>query len=175
MVGSIQYAPRRSCWGATVEVWLTADPSRLSEVTGRHLDVLHKLGIHWQLPDADAALPPADLIVDALVGYSLRGAPTGSAATMVQAANRHTAPVLSLDIPTGVDATSGEVHKPAIRATATLTLALPKTGLREPTARAQVGELYLGDIGVPPSLYALPSLHLNVDPPFARSDLVRIW
>jgi len=60
--------------------------------------------------------------------------------------------VLALDVPSGVDGTSGIVFDPAIRATATMTLAPPKAGLRIPAAQVQVGELYLADISVPPTL-----------------------
>jgi NAD(P)H-hydrate epimerase len=75
----------------------------------------------------------------------------------------------------GIDTTTGTVHDPAIRATATMTLALPKEGLRAAGIKAQVGELYLADISVPPQLYAEPALGLDVGPIFAESDIVRIW
>ena len=55
-----------------------------------------------------------------------------------------------------------------------MTLALPKEGLRAPGAEAQVGELYLADIGVPPSLYAGPSLGLTVGNIFAASEIIRL-
>jgi len=76
-------------------------------------------------------------------------------------------------VPSGIDATTGAASAVSIRATATVTLALPKQGLR--LARECVGELYLADIGVPPALYARPGLDLDVGPLFAQSDLVRIW
>ena len=66
------------------------------------------------------------------------------------------------------------VFEPAIRAAATMTLALPKAGLRAPRVRANVGELYLADISVPPALYAQPTLALNVGPLFAEADIIRI-
>jgi NAD(P)H-hydrate repair Nnr-like enzyme with NAD(P)H-hydrate epimerase domain len=53
-------------------------------------------------------------------------------------------PVLSLDVPSGVDTATGEVYEPAIEANATLTLALPKVGLRAAEGRPHVGDLYLG-------------------------------
>jgi hypothetical protein len=58
--------------------------------------------------------------------------------------------------------------------TGTLTLALPKEGLRAPGVDRQVGELYLADISVPPSLYAEPALGLNVGYLFAESDIIRL-
>ena len=86
--------------------------------------------------------------------------------------NAHAAPVLSLDVPSGIDAGSGRVFDPAVRATATLTLALPKVGLREPAAENFVGDLYLADIGVPPQLYAAPALGLEIGPIFAAGDIL---
>jgi len=55
-----------------------------------------------------------------------------------------------------------------------MTFALPKEGLRVPGVEAQVGELYLADISVPPLLYAGPALDLNVGNLFAQSDIVRL-
>ncbi len=72
-----------------------------------------------------------------------------------------------------MDATSGDVHESTVRAMATLTLALPKTGLVSGPSRAHVGELYLADIGVPRQLYA----EIDLPDPgalFAESDLVRL-
>ena len=53
-------------------------------------------------------------------------------------------------------------------------LALPKKGLRGPGVEAYVGELYLADIGVPPSLYNKPELGLDVGSIFATGDIVRL-
>jgi NAD(P)H-hydrate epimerase len=112
--------------------------------------------------------------VDGVIGYSLKGSPEGPAADLIHWANGQDAPVLSLDVPSGVDAETGVALDPAIRASATLTLALPKEGLRAPDAERYVGELYLADIGVPPSLYSRPPLGLSVGPIFAESDLLRL-
>ena len=79
--------------------------------------------------------------------------------------------MLSLDAPSGLDTTSGEAHSTAIRATATMTLALPKKGL---DGSELVGELYLADIGVPPELYDNPGLELAVGALFAREEIVRV-
>ena len=82
--------------------------------------------------------------------------------------------MLALDVPSGIDTTSGTAFDPAIRATATMTLALPKVGLRAQGVEAYVGELYLADISVPPSLYAEPALALEVGPLFAESEILRL-
>jgi NAD(P)H-hydrate epimerase len=104
----------------------------------------------------------------------LQGAPRAAAADLIRWANRQRAPVLALDAPSGVDTTTGTVHDPAIQATATMTLALPKEGLRAAGVREHVGELYLADISVPPALYAGPGLGVDVGPIFAQSEIVRL-
>ena len=81
---------------------------------------------------------------------------------------------MALDAPSGIDTTTGTVFDPAIRATATMTLALPKEGLRAPGVEERVGELYLADISVPPALYREPALELEVGPIFAESDVIRL-
>jgi NAD(P)H-hydrate epimerase len=109
-----------------------------------------------------------------VIGYSLRGAPRGAAADLIRWANAQSAPILALDAPSDVDAAAGTVFEPVITATATMTLALPKAGLRVPGVEEHVGELYLADISVPPELYAAPPLELSVGHLFAASDIIRI-
>jgi len=92
---------------------------------------------------------------------------------MIRLANGSDAPVLALDVPSGIG--TGTAHEPSINAAATMTLDLPKEGLRSEAARGKVGELYLADIGVPPSLYEHPPLSLDVGPVFARGDILRLW
>ena len=97
------------------------------------------------------------------------------AANLIDAANSHGAPILSLDVPSGVDTDTGAAAGSAIRATANLPRAMPKVGFRAESARRHIGELYLADISVPPVLYAKPPLNLDVPNVFAEDDIVRIW
>lgn len=174
--GGLVSARRLYSWGANLQVWVAAEPSRMAQVPRHQLTVLERMGVPIQVAGRDIELSPADLIIDALIGYSLRGAPAGGTAALIRAARGQSrASVLSMDLPSGVDATTGAVYEPCIKATATLTLALPKQGLRSQSARRHVGELYLCDIGVPPEFYSLPPLCLDVGPIFATGDIVRIW
>lgn len=90
-----------------------------------------------------------DLILDGLLGYSLQGAPRGMAADLIRWADGTHAPILALDLPSGVEATTGDTPGEYINARWTMTLALPKTGL----LRARTGELFLADIGIPEAVY----------------------
>ncbi len=175
--GGLVAARRLVGWGAEVTIWLTKEPDEYAGVPAHQLDILQKLDANIRVADR-ISTPQAlrtDLILDAIIGYSLSGPPRGSAADLIQVANSDDAPVLALDAPSGVDTTTGQVHEPAVLATATLTLALPKAGLQTDEARAYVGDLYLADIGVPPGLYGRPSLGLDVGPLFATQEIVRIW
>ena len=175
--GGLVCARRLHNWGADVKIMLSAQESKLTEVPRHQLDVLKRMGVKIEAPidDSGITLSPADLVIDALIGYSLRGAPSGTTARLILAATEHDAPILSLDVPSGIDTATGVVHEPAIRAKATLTLALPKEGLRSEQAREMVGELFLADISVPPELYAKPPLNLDVPNVFAEDDIVRLW
>ena len=112
---------------------------------------------------------PADLILDAVLGYSLMGDPHGRAAESINVVNGRDDPILSLDTPSGLDTTTGRVGDPCIRADATLTLALPKTGLVE--SPEVVGDLYLADISVPPSVYL--AFGIASEAPFTAGPVVR--
>jgi len=90
-------------------------------------------------------LAPYDLVIDAVIGYGLRDAPAGLAARAIAWMNSVSSFVLSLDLPSGVDADGGAAPGSSVRAHATLTLHLPKPGLVGPGA----GALSLADLGIP--------------------------
>ncbi|MDJ0925054.1 MAG: NAD(P)H-hydrate epimerase [Acidimicrobiia bacterium] len=170
--GALVCARRLHGWGADVRVAVTGGADRMRPVPADQLRILEGLGLSIVLTDLPFAT--ADLIVDGIIGYSLQGAPRGRAAELIQWANDAAAPVLSLDTPSGLDTTSGTLHTPSVQATATMTLALPKEGLRSADAVWNVGELYLADISVPPQVYASPPLNLELGPIFAESDILRL-
>jgi NAD(P)H-hydrate epimerase len=155
--------------GALVSTKLVGDPAGLKEIPAHQWDILQVMDL-TQADDPDLA--QADLILDAIIGYGLTGDPRGEAARWIRQANEPQRPILSLDAPSGLDTTSGSAGEPCIRATATLTLALPKVGLLSPAARPVVGDLYLADISVPPELYR--RLELDIDPIFGEDTIVRI-
>ncbi len=160
--------------GADVEVILAAPRERFTEAPASQLEVFERSDV----PISEFVgedLPEADLLIDAVFGYSMRGDPREPSSQLIDAANSHPTPIISNDIPSGIEATSGRVGSPSISADATLTIALPKTGLREGAAREQVGELYLGDIAVPPELYRESFRGMGEVRPFTQNHIVRVW
>ncbi len=159
--------------GFTVWVVLSKEPATLTGAAANQLHILQAAGVGACLKHAPAqaqeeeVIRRAQVVVDALIGYSLRGAPRGRVAELIDLCNQHAVRVLSLDVPSGLDATTGEAAGVVVRPERTLTLALPKTGLRDVP-----GELYLADIGIPPELYQW--LGLSFEPPFGRRHWVHL-
>ncbi len=146
--------------GFTVWIVLSKDASNLKGAAHHQLHILQAAGIEPVEPSkAEEVIRRADVVVDALIGYSLRGAPRGRAAELIEQCNAFAARVLALDVPSGLDATTGETPGAVVQPERTLTLALPKTGLQ-----GVPGELYLADIGIPPAVY--DQLGLAVETPF---------
>lgn len=170
--GGLVCARRLHNWGAAVRVFLTHPDDAFVGIPAHQLAIVRHMGLPITIANEAVALPPADLIIDALIGYSLSGEPRGAAAVLIKAANHHPAPILSLDAPSGLDTSTGTKHTPCIQARATMTLALPKQGLA--ANDDVVGELYLADISVPPGLYARPGLNLEVGPVFSHDDIIRL-
>jgi NAD(P)H-hydrate epimerase len=130
---------------------------------------LQKIGVTITTDDD---LTQADLLIDALIGYGLNGNPRGDSANLIRWANAAGRPILSLDAPSGLDTNSGRPGKPCIRASTTLTLALPKSGFLALEAGPFLGELYLADIAVPPELYRV--LNLEVGFLFAENSIIKV-
>ncbi len=119
-------------------------------------------------------LPAATLIIDGLLGYSLKGAPRGAVAALIATANRHPAPILAVDLPSGVDPDLGTAPGEAIAAAMTLTLVLPKRGLAGPDGRRLAGRVWLGDIGIPPAWVAAAVPGLVAGQWYRGGDLQRL-
>jgi len=117
--GALCGARRLHGWGAHVQVLLAGEEGALAPATGRQLDILRRLGIPILGAAAAGDLGRSALVIDGLIGYGLAGAPRGALADLILWANGHGAPILALDVPSGLDATTGAIHEPAMRATAT--------------------------------------------------------
>ncbi len=145
--------------GARVQTFLVGDAERLKDVPKQQWQILNAIQV---AVDYEPQLNGVELIVDAMIGYGLTGDPQGGAADWIERVNTAQRTVLALDTPSGLNLATGVPGAPCIRATATLTLALPKDGLLTDAARAVVGDLYLADISVPPVLYQRFGLDVGV-------------
>lgn len=96
-----------------------------------------------------ATLSRAALIVDAIFGTGFRGPAEGLASEVITAANHAGKPIVAVDVPSGLHVDTGRLVEPVIRATATVTMGLPKVGLLIYPGAEAVGELYVADLGYP--------------------------
>jgi NAD(P)H-hydrate epimerase len=154
--------------GANVRVILARPALRMKETARHQLATLIEMGTSccvatYDLSDEDleVVLAKADVVVDAILGYNVAGAPRGEAERLIGFIVRSGRPVVSLDLPSGLDPDTGETTGRTISATATLTLALPKPGLVDGSGAGRAGRLYLGDLGLPPALYARLGIDTN--------------
>lgn len=166
--GGLVAARRLIGWGADVDVRLSDPADALTPVPRQQLEILRATGARVSV--GAAALGAADLFVDAILGYSQHGSPRGGAAQLIAATAG--ARVLSLDVPSGLALEDGRSGEPAVDAAATVTLALPKAGLRSDDGRRVAGALYLADIAVPPP--ALARAGIQYSSPFTRGPVVAL-
>jgi len=144
--------------GWRVEAFLLAREEELTGEPRRNLALAREAGVEvapvvsMALAGVRERLLGADVIIDAIFGTGFRGQPVGLAAQLIEAANAAAAPVVAVDIPSGVDADSGAVRGAAITAEATVTMGWPKVGLLLYPGAACTGRLYVADIGYPAAL-----------------------
>jgi ADP-dependent NAD(P)H-hydrate dehydratase / NAD(P)H-hydrate epimerase len=109
----------------------------------------HEAGADGRAPVPAEVLSGSAAIVDALLGTGFAGEPHGTVAAAIDAINGSGAHVVSVDVPSGVDASTGVVRGGAVRATATVTFHAPKPGLWVHPGKGCAGQVRTIDIGIP--------------------------
>ena len=132
-------------WGRLVSV-SCVDPERVQGAAAKELDALRKAGVDV-LDSLD--LEGAEWIVDAIFGTGLGRAPEGKFVEWIETINAAGRFVLSVDVPSGLDADTGVAYAPIVRADVTVTMGLPKHGLAR-----YGGDVLVADIGIPHEAYA---------------------
>jgi NAD(P)H-hydrate epimerase len=177
--GGLVAARRLAGWGADVCVAFARPILRLRPGACAQLEPLLAAGVRTAVAGHDRSYPDlagevlrADVTIDALIGYGLRGAPDDTYRPLIDIAAVGEGPVISLDIPSGIDANSGARPGAAVVADITLALALPKRGTEIGEGRRLSGMRYLADIGVPRSVFV--ALGIDGVPSFTDGALLRI-
>src|SRR5215210_37422 len=111
------------------------------------LEVLESAGKAARAAE-DAPVEEADVVIDALFGTGFRGEPREDAARAIEAINATGKPIVAVDLPSGVDASTGEVAGACVEATVTVTMHAPKVGLEVAPGRFRAGEVVVADIGL---------------------------
>jgi NAD(P)H-hydrate epimerase len=100
--------------------------------------------------DTSEELEGADVVIDALFGTGFHGAPRDEAAQTIERVNASGAPVVAVDLPSGVDASTGEIAGAVVDADVTVTMHARKVGLAVAPGRFHAGEVQVADIGLEP-------------------------
>ena len=159
--------------GAHVRVFLAFPAPAMQGEAKTQAEIVRRLGGSILDPSAfdraafRSALDDADLAIDALVGTGLSSPLSGFLAELVGDLNAARAPVVAVDLPSGISADTGDVLGAAVRAELTVTFALPKRGHFLPPGSEHTGELRVVDIGIPKRALDQPALALSL---FGEAD-----
>jgi NAD(P)H-hydrate epimerase len=139
--------------GAEVRAALVADREKVEGDARTNLEIYERLGgaVLEVKEEGDLeGLPAADLIVDALLGTGIRGGARGLPARAIEAINAMPAPVVAVDIPSGIDGATGAAGGPAVQAALTSTFGEIKIGHLIPPGLDHAGRITRVDIQIPP-------------------------
>ena len=132
--------------GIGCHIQLAGDPERLAPETAQQLRIAGNLGIPVS---RDEPIGDSGLIVDALFGIGLSRPAEGEFGALIRSMNESHAFVVSVDIPSGLNADDGQPAGCAVRADVTVTMQLPKRGILLDPGRLYCGRLVIADIGIP--------------------------
>jgi NAD(P)H-hydrate epimerase len=154
--------------GAQVRI-VGVPPSRDTSLPAHQLRTIQSLGIDWTDARAAPLDVDADLIIDGLLGTGVRLPLRPQEDRIIEAVNRVGAPVVAIDVPSGLDADTGAGADRCVKASMTVTLGLLKPGLLRCTA---AGQVFLADIGLPVDLFRDQEAAIHAI--FALGDLVEL-
>ena len=147
-----------------VEVWLACSSDKLRGAARLFFDQMVDAEIpcfrlatekEWDVVDEEALPPP--ILVDALLGTGSKGAPVGMVRRAIEYLRARSGKclIVSADMPSGMNADTGEMHDPCVLADYTVTMGYPKCGMAFPESRDAVGSLWSAEIGLPTEYAAM--------------------
>jgi NAD(P)H-hydrate epimerase len=143
-------------WGLRVTAF-TLEGSDLREPAAANLRALRTTTVRvrpWSEASASRELARADVAVDAVFGTGFHGVPEGAAAEAIRALRDAEVPLVSVDVPSGVNGATGQVEDIAVRADLTVTFGAAKAGVVLHPGAAHAGVVEVADIGFPPDVIA---------------------
>jgi hydroxyethylthiazole kinase-like uncharacterized protein yjeF len=160
-----------------VKTFLLGEIGQIQGDAKINLDILMGMGMEVEelnadgLPTARVAMSMSDLVIDAVFGTGFKGEVEGYVSHVIDTVNESGRPVVAVDVPSGLDSTTGRVSSSCVKATHTVTFGLPKVGLLLYPGAAYAGELVVADIGLPRSLLVDDGLKLNL----STADKISNW
>ena len=153
--------------GALVTVFLAGEEEKFQGAAASNLKILRQLPVLIRRVDSATAIKNALLhsrvLVDALLGTGLGREVAGLYRDLIELMNESNKPILSLDIPSGINGDTGAIMGAAVQANYTVTFGLPKIGNMLHPGFGQCGQLFVSHISFPPSLYDDDTLKIRVN------------
>ena len=154
--------------GYAVQILLAGSLERLREEPATYATILRRLrltirecgGPAWPpagVPDeVERVMAQCDVVVDALLGIGVRGPVREPIRSLIACMNRSAKPIVSADVPSGLDAQTGRVQGVAVNATVTVAFGLPKRGCYLEEGPSHAGSLIVDSISIPRHLLRAP-------------------
>jgi hydroxyethylthiazole kinase-like uncharacterized protein yjeF len=158
-------------YGVKVKVFLLTPFHKIKGEARENLNIIDKMGVELievetvKLEEIQKAIQNSDLIIDAILGTGLQGRVTDLKAEIINLINVANKEVVAIDVPSGLNADSGKIEGPCIKATHTITLALPKIGLLLFPGARFAGKVKVEDIGIPSYLLKNNKIKTNIVTP----------
>ncbi len=155
-------------YGVKAKVFLLAPFHKIKGEAGENLNIIEKMGVELievetvKLEEIQEVVQKFDLIIDAILGTGLQGRVTGLKAKIIDLVNVAGKEVVAIDVPSGLNADTGKIEGPCIKATHTITLALPKIGLMLFPGASFAGKVTIEDIGIPSCLLKNNKIKTNM-------------
>jgi NAD(P)H-hydrate epimerase len=141
-------ARRTRSEGMTARCLFVGDPSGVKGAAAHHKRLMEASGVALE-PFDPTALEGSDIVVDAIFGTGFRGVAEGSAAEAINAINSSGAPIVSVDIPSGVDGATGRASGPTVQALVTVAMGAEKIGTAIGAGALHAGTVEVAEIGIP--------------------------
>ncbi len=153
-------------FGSEVRVFLSTQTHNYAGDAAVNLKIAQAIELDLHYCDLTSGFPKTksgrpDFIVDALLGTGIAKGILGASAEVVEAMNASGCPIIAVDVPSGLDADTGEVAGACVKATLTVTFVLPKIGLMVYPGAEYVGELVVADIGMPRQVMAAEDVSVS--------------
>ncbi len=139
-------------WGLSVDIILLKEPESFKSLSFNNYMLAKSIEIPIIQFGNHDSFTEYSLIIDALLGTGINGTFSEDYQNAIEEINDSEVPVISADVPSGLNSDTGEVMGTAVKATTTVTFALPKKGLLIPKAKDYIGDLIIAQIGIPKEL-----------------------
>lgn len=154
--------------GAKVCIYLLSESEALTGDAATNLNIALKMGIdihskvNYDLRTMKSVINHSHLIIDAILGTGLSSPIKGEYSEIIEMINHSERPAVAVDIPTGINSDTGEVMGIAVKATDTITFALPKRGHLLYPGSEYTGKLHVVDISIPVAAIEKESIYVNL-------------